>query len=260
MALRRRYVFIGGRYVRLQYQNGGAGCQPNRRPWLSRLLHIALPMRCLLCDGEAQQANICEPCFRGLPGNLEPCPRCALPLAAQAGGPCASCTARPPAWHSAHAPLSYQYPVDTLVQLLKFKRQVAAGPPLARAMACVPPPVHPAHRPWLIPVPLHPGRYLLRGFNQATELALHVHRSTGLPLASRWLRRYRRTTAQSGLSARQRRKNLRGAFRWHGPGLSGGHIILVDDVMTTGSTLSECTHVLYKAGAGRVSVWVAARA
>lgn len=246
--------------MRLQYQNGGAGCQPQGWYWLNRLLHLALPMRCLLCDGPAQQANICEACFCGLPGNPGACPRCALPMAAQAGTPCASCVARPPAWHTAHAPLRYQYPVDTLVQLLKFRRQLAAGPALARAMASMPPPIHPAHRTWLIPVPLHLGRYLVRGFNQSTELAVQLHRSTGLPLAARWLRRYRRTAAQSGLSARRRRQNLRGAFRWYGPGLGGAHVLLVDDVMTTGSTLAECTRVLHKAGAGRVSIWVAARA
>jgi ComF family protein len=253
-------VVYGGGYVSLQYQNGSAGCQPRNGPWLQRLWQAALPMRCVLCDGAAQQANICEPCFRGLPGNHEACPLCALPLAGHAGITCASCVARPPAWHSAHAALAYQYPVDTLVQLLKFKRQVAAGPALARAMACAAPPLYELPASWLVPVPLHLGRTFFRGFNQAAELALHLHHSTGLPLATRWLRRCRRTAAQSGLNARQRRNNLRGAFRWYGPRLDGAHLILVDDVMTTGSTLTECTRVLKKAGAGRISAWVAARA
>ena len=76
---------------------------------------------------------------------------------------------------------------------------------------------------WLVPVPLHSCRYLLRGFNQADELAHARWRAqTGLPLAGRWLRRCRRTPAQSGTQARQRRENLHGAFRWHGPALAGG--------------------------------------
>jgi predicted amidophosphoribosyltransferase len=74
------------------------------------------------------------------------------------------------------------------------------------------------------------------------------------------LRRHRNTKAQNGLSRLQRRKNLRGAFYWHGQKKPGRHIALIDDVMTTGTTVSECTRVLKKAGAKRVDVWVAARA
>jgi predicted amidophosphoribosyltransferase len=81
-----------------------------------------------------------------------------------------------------------------------------------------------------------------------------------VPLLTSALRRQRNTKAQSGLTRKQRRKNVRGAFYWHGPDKPGRHVALIDDVMTTATTLSECARILKKAGAKRVDVWVAARA
>ena len=112
----------------------------------------------------------------------------------------------------------------------------------------------------LIPVPLHHLRMLKRGFNQAYELAGHIGRSLDIPVLAGSLRRHKSTKAQSGLNRKQRRKNVRGAFYWHGRRKPGLHVALVDDVMTTGTTVTECARVLKKAGAERVDVWVAARA
>lgn len=244
----------------LQYRNRGDGCQPVLAGLVDRLARLILPMRCLLCSEPALQANICEACFHGLPGNQDACPGCATRQTNPTGGRCAACLAKPPPWDEARAALSYSFPADTLVQALKFKHQLAAGPALARAMACAPPTLAGAGSCWLVPVPLHFSRYLRRGFNQADELAMPLARLTGLPLAGRWLYRCRRTPAQSALTARQRRDNLHGAFRWRGPALAGAQALLIDDVMTTGSTLAECSRVLRGAGAGKISVWVAARA
>ncbi len=112
----------------------------------------------------------------------------------------------------------------------------------------------------LIPVPLHNLRMAKRGFNQASELGNYVGKILDIPLQATALRRRRHTQAQSGLSRKQRRKNVQGAFYWHGPVLPGRHIALIDDVMTTGTTVTECTSLLKKAGAKRVDIWVAARA
>jgi ComF family protein len=101
---------------------------------------------------------------------------------------------------------------------------------------------------------------LSRGFNQAYELAGYAGRVLDLPLHASALRRRRNTRAQSGLSRKQRRQNLRGAFSWHGSRKPGRHVALIDDVMTTGTTVTECARILKKAGAKRVDVWVAARA
>ena len=112
----------------------------------------------------------------------------------------------------------------------------------------------------LIPVPLHNMRMMKRGFNQACELGTYISKVFDLPLLTTALRRHRNTQAQSGLSRKQRRKNVRGAFYWHGAKKPARHIALIDDVMTTGTTVTECAGVLKKAGAKRVDVWVAARA
>jgi ComF family protein len=112
----------------------------------------------------------------------------------------------------------------------------------------------------MIPVPLHKLRMIKRGFNQAFELGSYAGRVLGIPLLGTGLRRNRNTRAQSGLSRKQRRKNVRGAFYWRGRTRPGRHVALIDDVMTTGTTVTECARVLKKAGARRVDVWVAARA
>jgi ComF family protein len=99
-----------------------------------------------------------------------------------------------------------------------------------------------------------------RGFNQAYELGSYIGKTLDIPLLATSLRRHRHTKAQSGLSRKQRRKNLRGAFYWYGDTHPARHVALIDDVMTTGTTVSECARVLKNAGANRVDVWVATRA
>jgi len=156
--------------------------------------------------------------------------------------------------------LRYEFPVDGLVQSLKFKRQLAEGRVLSHMM-CEYISYQDTRLPdALIPVPLHRVRMIKRGFNQAYELASHISRTLSIPLHTGGLRRGRNTHAQSGLNRQQRRRNVRGAFYWRGRKVPPAHIALVDDVMTTGTTVSECARVLKKAGARRVDIWVAARA
>lgn len=147
-----------------------------------------------------------------------------------------------------------------LIQRFKFGRDLAAGRVLAGLTARelarreVPRP------DLMVPVPLHSRRRRARGFNQAAvltrDLAAHFG---GLP----WfegLRRTRSTATQSELPAQARGGNVRGAFDCAGLPSGTYHVALVDDVMTTGSTVAECARVLKRAGAGRVDIWVIARA
>ncbi|MGB7453948.1 MAG: ComF family protein [Lysobacterales bacterium] len=150
--------------------------------------------------------------------------------------------------------------MNRLVQVFKFKRQLAAGRILSH-LICEHVTQQESSLPdMLVPVPLHNHRLLSRGFNQAYELAAYAGRVLDIPLLTGGLRRRRNTRAQSGLSRKQRRKNVRGAFYWHGTGKPGRHVALIDDVMTTGTTVTECARVLKKAGSKRVDIWVAARA
>jgi ComF family protein len=111
----------------------------------------------------------------------------------------------------------------------------------------------------LIVVPLHDARLRERGYNQALELAQPLSRALRLNLCD-VLMRTRQTTAQTGLDAVQRRRNLRGAFAVREGVALPPHVALFDDVMTTGSTLRECARVLRRAGVARVDVWALARA
>lgn len=173
---------------------------------------------------------------------------------------CGACIQKPPPFTRAVCALQYEFPANRLVQAFKYRRQLVAGRVLSHLL-CEYVSLQEYPLPdMLIPVPLHNLRMLKRGFNQAYEMASYAGRVLNIPIRSDALRRRRNTRAQSGLSRIQRRKNLKGAFYWHGRSKPGRHVALIDDVMTTGTTLTECATVLRKAGAKRVDVWVAARA
>ena len=188
------------------------------------------------------------------------CRQCGVPLETETLESCAQCCQEPPAFWSVVSPLVYEFPVNRLVQALKFRRQLAEGRVLSHLMA-----EYIFHQQIdlpdvLIPVPLHRWRLLKRGFNQAYELAQYIARTLAVGLDADSLSRQRYTKAQSGLNRKQRLKNVRHAFEWQADHRASRHIALVDDVMSTGTTVSECARVLLNAGAKRVDVWVAARA
>lgn len=234
-----------------------------------KALNILLPPRCVLCGQPCSAICICAPCKQDLPWSGPQCRQCALPLPAAQGKTrgkergeftCGKCIQRPPPFYHTVSPLQYEFPVDKLVRALKFHRQLAEGRVLSHLLCefvtvaqCTLPDM-------LIPVPLHRLRLIKRGFNQAVELGSYAGKTLGIPLLSTGLRRKRNTKAQSGLSRKQRQSNVRGAFYWHGSKKPGRHVALIDDVMTTGTTVTECARVLKQAGAKRVDVWVPARA
>jgi len=111
----------------------------------------------------------------------------------------------------------------------------------------------------ILPVPLHKSRYRERGFNQSIEIARTVAKELQIPLDLNSCRRHRDTPHQTALSGKQRRKNMKNAFSIIKP-INAQHIAILDDVMTTGSTVHELAAVLKKAGVSRVDVWVCARA
>lgn len=111
---------------------------------------------------------------------------------------------------------------------------------------------------WL-PMPLHARRLQERGFNQAVEIARELSAKTGIPMQPGWATRVRDTPPQAGLKREARKKNMRGAFKCHQK-VAGLHVGIVDDVMTTGSSLDELSATLKRAGAREVSCWVVARA
>jgi ComF family protein len=173
------------------------------------------------------------------------------------GETCGACLKRPPAFDRTHAALVYAFPLDRMIPRLKYHGRLAVAPVLAECLARA---VEHAGRPdRLVAMPLHPTRIRERGFNHASEIARELGKRLGLPLDTSRCSRVRDTPPQMGLKHDERRRNVRGAFAWAGD-VRGQRIAIVDDVMTTGTSLDELAQTLKKAGAREVEAWVVARA
>jgi ComF family protein len=214
-----------------------------------------MPRACLLCGAPAGAGPICGGCHTDLPWHRQPqCPQCAIPT--PDGRVCGACLKQPPAFDRTHAALAYAFPLDQMIPRLKYQGQLAIAPVLG---ACLAEAVEHAPRPdRLIAMPLHAARIRERGFNHASEIARTVARQLGLPLDLANSRRIRDTPPQMGLKHDARRRNVRGAFACSGE-VRGQRIALVDDVMTTGTSLEELAATLKQAGAREVHCWVVAR-
>lgn len=213
--------------------------------------------RCLLCSGPCHEL-LCAACRADLPWNRCACPACARPLASPDLELCRYCTRRSPPFDASLAAFRYEAPIDRAIQGLKYNADFLAARWLGESLADT---VHQSERPLpelLIPVPLHAGRLRRRGYNQAQELGRVVGRSLGVPLAPQLVRRKRATEDQIGKTAHDRRRNVRGAFAID-TSVRGQRIALIDDVMTTGSTLGELARTCRQAGAAQVECWVIAR-
>jgi ComF family protein len=218
------------------------------------LLEWLLPQPCLACGLPGEQ-GLCGGCAAQLPWNRHACARCALPLpAADRDRLCGRCLRRPPPSASCSALLRYADPVDRWISALKFDRRLAAGSMLSRLMR----ERLSTHLPAtaidaVLVMPLHPLRLRQRGFNQVLELLRPLRGQLPAPLNSVWLQRLRPTAPQAGLDAAHRRRNLRGAF-CAAQAVRGQRLLLVDDVITTGSTVNEAARCLLAAGAAQVHV------
>jgi ComF family protein len=176
---------------------------------------------------------------------------------------CGLCQRKPPVYRKAVAFGSYEGALRDLIHLLKYERVLPSARVLGGILRQAIDGLQPAfggHKVVVIPVPLFRGKLRQRGFNQSEMIARAALKNAlglgQLVLASNVLERVRETQSQIGLSRHQRRANMRGAFAAASPeAVKGSFILLVDDVLTTGTTASECARVLLKAGAA--GVWVA---
>ena len=220
-----------------------------------------MPKRCVFCgvDCENEERFICIGCADDLPRIDHACPRCAQPSSTplRSGITCADCQIRPPPFVTARAPFLYEFPIDAAIKAMKFRRKLfyvpAFGALLENALAELSPDIDA-----LLPVPLHWQRHAIRGFNQARELCKPLRKSMGLPILEAVVRS-RPTPYQSGLNAKQRRRNLRRVFEVRSA-IHATHVLIVDDVITTGETCRELARVLLRAGVDKVSVLAVARA
>ncbi|HEY1326088.1 MAG TPA: ComF family protein [Casimicrobiaceae bacterium] len=218
-------------------------------------LRLLLPQACALCRAPSADRLLCGRCRDALPQLGPACPRCALP--SPQGATCGECLRHPPPWTRAVAAWRYAFPVDRLLQGLKYGGRLALAQPLADGLAMA---VCEAGAPLpqcIVPLPLAPARQRARGFNQAQALAAPLARTLGVALR-RGLARTRDAGPQAALSLDRRAANVRDAFRGDGS-LAGLRIAIVDDVMTTGATLASATRAARQAGAADVQVYAVAR-
>jgi ComF family protein len=217
------------------------------------LLDFIFPSICANC--RRLGALLCADCEARLPRVIEPlCTRCGrtIPHETQPTQLCPNCQHQPLPLRAIRASFRYADPLDQVVHQMKYEGYFALAEPLARFMV--------AGRPaWLdtidlvVPVPLHPKRQRQRGFNQSALLSRYLCRSLNLVLSENALRRIRHTTPQIELGPEERASNVRGAFAAVPRQVAGRHILLVDDVFTTGATLSAAAEALLAAGARVVS-------
>lgn len=219
------------------------------------LNNMTPPAACILCGADSQHEALCLPCLTGLPWlPALHCQSCALPTLD--GGLCGNCLNAQPHFESTHAAFLYHGVLAQLIPAAKFGARWSLLPALARLMQ---PALAQVSRPdLLIPLPLHPQRLKERGFNQALEIARPLARNMRIPLETGLLQRTRDTEHQARLSEKARHRNMRKAFVAQSD-LSGQHIALIDDVMTTGASLDAAARALKQAGAMRVDCWVLAR-
>ncbi len=221
------------------------------------LRRVLLAQDCVLCAAPSGEGVLCDACAGDLPLLGPHCPRCANP--APADNPCGACGNAPPAFDATLAVWRYGYPLDRLVQALKYEGRLALAAEFGRALAA-----RVAARATMIdlivPMPLHPRRLRERGFNQAVEIARALLRAAPhAAMDPHALVRRRDTPAQAGLAHDARARNVRDAF-FCPVALDGRRIALIDDVMTTGATADAAARALRRAGASHVENWVVARA
>lgn len=199
-----------------------------------------MPARCVFCATRCElfEHFVCTACKHDLPWRSPLCTSDDDPLDVIA------------------APLEYAFPIDAALKLLKFRRRCDYLPAFSELLWQVMGEL-PNDIDALLPMPLHWRRHAMRGFNQAFELCRRIHKLSALPLLTE-IRRIRATPFQSGLDAAARSRNLRGAFVANKL-VTAGHVLIVDDVITTGESCRQLAQVVLEAGAPKVSALAVAR-
>ena len=242
------------------------------KQWLfSRLL---FKQSCLLCkSANGGDIGLCVSCQNSLPRHsLQHCPQCALiSFNSQL---CGHCLKSPPDFDITKALFTYNFPLDGLLQRYKYGSMLSLGKSFARLMTDNM--LRNYHQnkhlknstiDLIIPMPMHPKRLQVRGFNQALEISKLISKQLNIPLDYSTLIRNKFTPPQTSLSLKDRVKSIRGVFsikelqenQLQMLPLTGLRVALFDDVMTTGASLNELAKTVKKAGASHVECWVLAR-
>jgi len=234
---------------------------------IKQLLDLLYPRRCVLCQNlctskPPSETDLCPSCQKDLPLIGQACHQCGIPLhTTQKQLLCGQCLQHPPAYDHVISIYHYQNPLVWLIQQMKFKKKPGIANLLGHLMAAHIKHRKPALPDAIIPVPLHFKRQLERHFNQSEEIAKVIAKNLNCYLDTQYLERHKQSLQQSGLDAAQRKRNVRGIFRITNKMKNNyHHVAIIDDVMSTGSTVNEIAKTLKKSGIERTDVWVLARA
>ncbi len=228
------------------------------------MARILYPARCMVCDTYTEAGGgLCPACWQDthfISGST--CTTCSAPLPGEVtGAQCDSCLRFPPPWQRGIAVLEYEGAGRRMVLALKRHDRLDLAPALALWMHRAAAPLL-AQTDIIAPVPLHASRFMRRKFNQSAELARPLAGAAGISYMPDLLVRVRKTESQQGKDRIERHNNLKAAIAptlRHRAALAGKRVLLVDDVLTTGATLSACTEACFAAGARKVNICVLAR-
>jgi len=227
------------------------------------ILDCLLPPRCLLCGTVLNgEAGLCPECFNKIDFISAPyCPRCGRPYSNAEQGLCGPCLKeKHPLFRMSRSAYRYTDDSKPLILAFKFYDKTENAPVLAQMMYRAGADIFSAGVDVIIPIPLHFSRLIKRRYNQSALLAKYLGRLSGVTVDYTSVLRHRQTRPQVEFSGRARIKNVKDAFRVKRPErIKGKRILLIDDVMTTGSTLRECALALKKAGAVSVDTLTIAR-
>ncbi|MEB8432394.1 ComF family protein [Cocleimonas sp. KMM 6892] len=226
-----------------------------------------LTSNCVLCgDFTQRDISLCKACEVSLPRIEYACGQCGIPLekAATANALCGQCIQTSPAVDYTISLFHYENPVSYLIGQMKFQQQLSSAAILANLLCSEILDKHSdagmsAKPDALLPVPLHKSRLAKRGFNQSLEVSREIAKAMAIPLFVNKVERVKNTDAQTHLNKQQRLKNVKGCFNVISPSLAR-HIVIVDDVITTGATTNELARLLKTKGVEKVGVWSIARA
>ena len=234
--------------------------------WLSSALKkagtVIYPKVCLYCnDVGHNEMDLCERCFQNLPWVEYACQRCALPLPNSNSSLCGACANRELYFDYASAPFQFDDFIRDAIYQFKFNQKLNQGKLLAQLLLQHIEGQQLEIPDLIIPVPLHKKRMQQRGYNQALEIARIVSKYIGSELDYKAVYRNRDTSVQMDLPAKQRHKNVKGAFsvKKNSTVFKNKHVCILDDVMTTGNTVNEMAKCLKKIKVSKVGVWCITR-